>query len=940
MASAVALRRLSLAIEGLNADSARVEEEHELPHFISGMPTSNDDITADQWPLIKSLWYAVQDAAPAQRGAILDDPRVALTVRHHVRRLLTASAGMGDRFETSALSVLDPADPADLAPASMVGRRLGAYDVVRRIGQGGMGAVYEAVRADDAYRQRVAIKTIWRGADSAVLLQRFRSERQILAGLQHPNIAGLLDGGATAEGTPWLAMEYVDGVPIDTYCDRAALSLPARLDLFLQICAAVHFAHRNLVVHRDIKPSNVLVTPDGTVKLLDFGVAKLLDDPRSEGTLTGAGLSPYTASYASPEQVSGSAISIATDVYSLGALLVTLLAGRPPLDAGAMTQVEVIDAIRNLPSPAPSDLARRARGAVVRNAGAPDVGVHDAGAPNMGASDAGAPNVDAPDTNAIARARGFPTVQRLARALTGELDAIALMALRKEPERRYSGADALAEDLRRYLRRDRVLARPDTVGYRMRSFLRRQRPFVVASAAIMLVTVGAVVTASWQGRRTTNQTQRAEARLREVRTLATALLYDANDQLADVPGAMGARVALVRTALHALDRASLDAPRESALLRELAMAYARAGDVLGNPTQPSSGDLAGAADAYRKAIGFAELLRAQRPQDAASAWTLALVYEKAADVEAPIGEVSKAYAHQRASLALFRQISAADTTQYGAIRAVGISALKTGDLLGHPSFTNVGDTSAAIAAYTEAVAWLERARVHGDTTHLSRRHRAVASERLGRLMQERHDFGAATQWLDASLLLRDSLMMESPRSVLARRDVAIAHYLLCGMHLANARADLALPECEQSLRIRQMLLAEDPVNLTLQRGMGIIHGRLGEVYARRGEPERALSAYARSADYYETFFGGRTGAINDRRDLALIQLQRGELAATRTVPGSNRIAATAYAATIASLDSIARRTPLTLKDSVQRATALDALARLNRRAAPARSRLH
>ena len=205
-------------------------------HYSCGMPTPTNDITAGDWPRVKLLWFAVQDASPDARAAVLDDVSVEPEVRRHVLRLLAASSALGDRFEVPAIAGLGGSyNPPASALPSLIGRRLGPYDVVRRIGQGGMGAVYEAVRADDAFQQRVAIKTIWRGADSSVLLQRFRSERQILAGLQHPNIAGLLDGGATAEGTPWLAMEYVVGMPIDEYCDAQALGLPARLDLFRQI---------------------------------------------------------------------------------------------------------------------------------------------------------------------------------------------------------------------------------------------------------------------------------------------------------------------------------------------------------------------------------------------------------------------------------------------------------------------------------------------------------------------------------------------------------------------------------------------------------------------------------------------------------------------------------------------------------------------------------
>jgi serine/threonine protein kinase len=845
--------------------------------------TLHDDITPQQWPLIKALWFAAQDAEGDERAALLDAPGIDPLVRAHVERLLHAADRAGDRFDQPAAAVLPPAANDPAAP-SLVGRRLGPFAVHRRIGQGGMGVVYEAARADAAYEQRVAVKTIWRGADSAVLLKRFRTERQILAALEHPNIARLLDGGATVEGTPWLAMEYVDGAPIDTFCDDARLGLDARLDLFRQVCAAVQYAHERKVVHRDLKPSNVLVTPDGTVKLLDFGVAKLLDDQEREGTLTGAGLSPFTAAYAAPEQVSGGVITAATDVYALGALLVTLLVGRPPLLLQSLALAELLQAIREQPARAPSLLALDGDGAGSAAASAHEVAVE----------------------------RGFPSREKLARALHGELDSIALMALRKEPERRYVSAAALAEDVHRYLRRQPVHARPDTLPYRASTFARRRRPAVVAALASAVVLTAAAGWSLWQGRIADRQQQVAAQRLREVRTLASALVFDASDRLQDVPGAIEARSAMMKTALVSLDRASIDAPRDATLLLELAMAYQRAGDLLGNPTNANLGDMAGAAVAYRKAIAAAETAMEIAPDSVGSMWTLALVYEKAADLEAPSGQVREALQHQRASLALFQRVAGTDSSRLRYQRAVGISSMKLGDLLGNPTFVNAGDTAAAISAYEEANARLERAAQRGDTTFTLARHRGNVRERIGRLMQERRDYPQATLWLERSLTLRDSLVQQNPASVEARRDLAIGHYLKCGLHLAEREPARALPPCERSLAIRQVLLREDPKDSRFLRGMGIMHRRLGEVHVMAGRPAQALRDYLEAVEYYERYFAGRAGPINDRRDFAATQ---GELASVATGMGMSAVARRSRLAVSASLDTIAARASLTAADS-------------------------
>jgi serine/threonine-protein kinase len=428
------------------------------------------ELSPAEWATLKRLWAAVTDAPPGRRDAVLADAVAAEAPPSAVVEALArmCRAGEGDagalaRLDRPAHVALGLGPPtgaehtAEGPAATLVGRRLGPFRVLRLVGRGGMGAVYEAERADDAYRQRVAIKTLWRGADSDVLLRRFRSERQILAALQHPNIAQLVDGGTTAEGTPWLAMEYVDGTPIDAWCDARRLGLAARLDLFRQVCAAVHHAHQRLVVHRDLKPANILVGADGTVKLLDFGVARLTEGVDEAGTLTSAGYSPFTASYAAPEQAAGAPVSTAADVYALGAVLCVLLAGAPP------HALEGSDPIRRL--------------LIVRDA-----------EPRLPSA------IAAAQPPAVAVARGVASAGRLAAALRGELDAIAAMALRRDPARRYASAEALSDDVRRWLRRDRVLARPDTAGYRLWSFARRHRALVASLVtAFASVAVAGVV---------------------------------------------------------------------------------------------------------------------------------------------------------------------------------------------------------------------------------------------------------------------------------------------------------------------------------------------------------------------------------------------------------------------------------------------------------------
>lgn len=437
-------------------------------------------LSVGEWAQLKQLWFALADAPADARASMLATAEVADVVRYELRRMLEVDEHDSARLDRSAPVTLGLRSPTDThvdnreaEPPSLIGRCVGPFVVRRLIARGGMGAVYEADRADEAYVQRVAVKTLWRGADSALLLQRFRSERQILAGLQHPNISQLVDGGSTVEGTPWLAMEYVDGLPIDAWCDARQLGIPARLDLFRQVCAAVHHAHQRLVVHRDLKPGNVFVNEEGTVKLLDFGVAKLVDTGSGESTLTEAGLSPLTAAYAAPEQVGGGVVSTATDVYALGALLCALLAGAPPHDLRGVEGLDRLLTVRDGLPRVPSEIA----------AGQPE---------------------------SVARARGYTSQARLAQALRGELDAIAQMALHRDPARRYASAEALADDVRRYLRRDRVIARPDTAAYRLWSFVRRHRALSISVLTVLLVVLSSATITLIQASRIRAEARRTE----------------------------------------------------------------------------------------------------------------------------------------------------------------------------------------------------------------------------------------------------------------------------------------------------------------------------------------------------------------------------------------------------------------------------------------------
>jgi eukaryotic-like serine/threonine-protein kinase len=436
-----------------------------------------DPSASDRLTRVAAILDEIIDCPAAERAARLDaqcggDP----ALRAAVEAVLQHDVADDTPFLAAVGEALDAAGVG--AASATTGQRLGPYRLVREIGRGGMGAVYLATRVDEEFEQQVAIKVIG-GLLAPHVLQRFRAERQILASLAHPNIARLLDGGTTADGVPYLVMEHVDGVPIDQYCRDHGLSARARLTLMLQVCDAVSYAHRSLVIHRDLKPGNILVTNDGAPKLLDFGIAKLLDTGGAAAPVTNTLEHLLTPEYASPEQVRAEPITTATDVYSLGILLYELLTGKRPHQFKTRRPDEIARVVCDEEATRPSTvLAREAR-----------------------------------ESGGAAAA-----VPIRPRELAGDLDTILLTALQKEPARRYASADALADDIRRHFAGEPLRARPATLGYRTTRFVRRHRLAVAAAAVLVTVLSAWAVTLTVQARRI--------ARERDTALQVTSFLVD------------------------------------------------------------------------------------------------------------------------------------------------------------------------------------------------------------------------------------------------------------------------------------------------------------------------------------------------------------------------------------------------------------------------------
>jgi serine/threonine-protein kinase len=439
----------------------------------------------ERWQQIKEIFQNAHELEETARPAYLDEACAGdPSLRAEVESLLAADEKAPSFFEKPAAAVAPLF--SDEPNGNWEGRRIGPYRLQREIGRGGMGLVYLAARDDGQYQKQAAVKLIKRGMDTDEILRRFRHERQTLATLDHPNIARLLDGGVTEEGLPYFVMEYIDGLPIDVYCDSHQLNTVERLKLFRQVCAAVQYAHQNLIVHRDLKPSNILVTKEGVPKLLDFGIAKLLQhdasSPALEMTMTGMRL--LTPDYASPEQARGEAISTVSDVYSLGVLLYKLLTGHRPYRFTSYSPAEIERVICEMVPEKPST-------AISRVEPANGKGEHSLNPEIIGSARDGSP-------------------QKLRKRLRGDIDNIVLKALRKEPQRRYSSVEQFSEDIRRHLQGLPVIARPDTLGYRAGKFVQRHKFGVAAASLLVTLALGFGIMTKVQANRIALERDKAE----------------------------------------------------------------------------------------------------------------------------------------------------------------------------------------------------------------------------------------------------------------------------------------------------------------------------------------------------------------------------------------------------------------------------------------------
>jgi eukaryotic-like serine/threonine-protein kinase len=833
-------------------------------------------MTPERWQQVKQVLATALELAPDDRAAYLDRSyAMDASLRDDIEPLVASEQQLRNEF----LSEKDLAEAARILPsgeASWIGRRVGSYKVVEQIGEGGMGEVYRAFRADDQYRKEVALKFVRAGQYGGSVFARFKNERQILAGLDHPNLARLLDGGATEEGVPYLVMELIEGQPIAEYCEEHDLPLRGRLQLFLQVCAAVHYAHQHLIIHRDIKPQNILVTAGGTPKLLDFGIAKILDADSAESSLTATmtGFRLLTPRYASPEQIRGEPMTTATDVYSLGVVLYELLTGVSPYDLANVSTQDLPRVICEKEIQKPSVAVLRAQGA---------------------------------------RGSRFKesSAEKLSKQLSGDIDNIALMALRKEPSRRYGSVNDLQEDIRRHLENIPVIARNDTVRYRATKFAARHKAGVAATGAVALILIAGIVI-------TLREARIAKRRFDDVRALANSLIFDVHDSVKDLPGSTPARKIIVDRALQYLNVLAQESAGDVGLQRELATAYERVGAVQGDYLENNLGDFQGTLASYKKAlelrkqisaastdwndrlalakgyrlvahqlwangdprgareplgvaIAVSEALNKEHPNNLKIIYELGFDYEVSGRIGYPGDEFAnqKILEDYRRALATDEILLKNSPDDLNTLHGYTVDLTYVGNKL------EASDPREALTYYTKALD-IDRKLTQLSTDLRYQRSVAMGYGSIASVYDDLGDYSRSLENNLKDLAIYQDLTRADPKNALWRQGLAIAYINSAASAARAGKIPLALDCSNRGLEIMRSLVSSAPDNSFRHSIFATMLVIRGTVLTIANQPDAAIREIEQGASIYESLYkAGSTNHVN----VAASYVKLGEAAA-------------------------------------------------------------
>jgi serine/threonine protein kinase len=742
-------------------------------------------LTPDQWQQISPYLDEALEIAPERRTGWLRD-----LAQKDAWVASTVQALLDEQEQLKQEGFLER--PLLAAGAGLAGQKIGAYTLLSPLGEGGMGSVWLAQRSDGRFERQAAVKFVRLALSGPAIEERFKREGSILGRLHHSHIAELLDAGISADGSPYLILEYVDGLAIDQYCDQNKLDVEARITLFLDVLGAVAEAHANLIVHRDLKPSNVLVRNDGQVKLLDFGIAKLLatEDSASSTMLTLEGGGALTPRFAAPEQVTGGTVTTATDVYALGVLLYLLLTGQHPAGAGAHSPAELVKAIVEVEAP-------RASGVVL------------------------------PDSAALSRNTAG---DKLRRQLNGDLDTILSKALKKNPQERYASVTAFADDLRRYLKHEAISVRPDTFAYRTTKFFRRNRTAVALGATAIALVIASLATGLLIANR---ERKIAEQRFAQVRQLANKFIALDND-IRGLPGSTKIRMQMVSDSQQYLTSLGSELHGDKDLALEIAYAYVRVAHAQGDPTSPNLGQFAEAENSLNKASTFVEPILAKDPHNRRALFIAATIAHDRKVLAGYGGDQAEALKYAAAAAALIE-------------RFMDTSPTDSHDLYSMRYFyVNVAGTYSDTRHFDEAIRYCQRAL---DIPVPAPKANAMRGGALTVLAAARWQSGD----LDGALkTITDSLEFEKAEAAGGHAALLINlanGYYLEGMILGRADAEPtlgrnheALTNLENALNIAEDLAKKDPLDYLSRHSAAKFGLEIGNIL-RHTDPASTVVIY-------------------------------------------------------------------------------------------------
>lgn len=764
------------------------------------------------WPKIKEVFHQTLDLPRNERDSFLENH--SLLIQAEVRELILSHEG-ADNFIAEPAAV-----ELGFSQDINIGQQIDDYKIVALIGEGGMGNVYLAERI--GFEQKVALKLIKRGMDSRAVLKRFKLERQILSRLNHPNIAKLLDGGETPDGLPYFVMEYIEGMPITKFCDEHQFDVNARLELFQKICYAITYAHQNLIIHRDLKPSNIIVTADETPKLLDFGIAKLLDDEIEHTATVGR---MFTPEYASPEQISGLPITTATDVYSLGVVLYELLSGVRPFNSKNKNYAEIANQILAQKPERPSS-AVVSQLSLVKNT---------------------SENYEQRTKDGRHNTCPKSKIQN-PKSLQGDVDNIILKALRKEPESRYQSVGDFSADIERHLQGFPVTATADSRFYRLEKFAKRHKLGVGVASIMMILAFFSV----YQGIIANRERDKAERRLVETRKIANALMFEIHDTLQELPGATKSRELLVRRALEYLDALSLESSENPELLKELSMAYRKVADIQGEPYRPNLGQTSEALANYLKAYEIQNKLLDKSPQDidlqteiASTSKTIARVFQ------IHVLDLEKAFEFFKISQNHLKVVVANKPTSAVVKSELADTYRFTSELLNEQR-----EFEASAADRDLAIKYNEEALQLDSEDEFVLNTGALLFSQIGNEYgnPDYNDFGEpekALPLLLKSLSIREKLFQKDSNSVTYYTNIAVSYRDLAEIYVAQNEIGKAKESLQKALAIHEDLAKRDSDNYLSRAHLGFCLNKLGSVLTKDGQYHNSLKIHRRSVAIYE-----------------------------------------------------------------------------------------